>query len=381
MFLFDVDQPQVVYTAEDVGCGIISRVDLRTNIVEKVFTTDFFHPDTSKPLDTMNSVKALAQNAVLGGSQLLVGGSKSFTIGLVDLRCLPPIPADWEEMDEGSVYRGNPFVKMWSPEFTTEKDNDNNSKVTKDIMKHNSSYRKSNARASISGLSFSSDGSSILASYQGDQIYTFNTYSKNGGDDFEYKKVFKITTYAEALVLHAKELEDQSKESEIEKKIRLESIDNMKKKDKNREQNMKSGPLNLYGGHINHATFLKAVSFFGPRDEYIVSGSDTGHLWVWDSSSGSLDLDEPEDRTCRVVNFLKAGNFDSYIILFCIIVCFFSLFYFILFYFIFLYFILFHFILFYFILFYFILFYFILFYLILFYLILFYFISFYFISF
>ena len=62
----------------------------------------------------------------------------------------------------------------------------------------------------------------------------------------------------------------------------------------------------MLGGHINYATFLKNVSFFGPRDEYVISGSDSGHLWVWTTASGSLDTVCPEDRSCRVVNVLKA---------------------------------------------------------------------------
>jgi hypothetical protein len=66
------------------------------------------------------------------------------------------------------------------------------------------------------------------------------------------------------------------------------------------------GAQAIYGGHINYATFLKSVSFFGPNDEYIVSGSDSGHLWIWDSSSGDNDTCNPYKRECSVVNLLKA---------------------------------------------------------------------------
>ena len=68
------------------------------------------------------------------------------------------------------------------------------------------------------------------------------------------------------------------------------------------------GALGMLGGHINYATFLKNVSFFGPRDEYVISGSDSGHLWIWTTASGNLDTLCPEDRCCRVVNVLKADS-------------------------------------------------------------------------
>ena len=79
------------------------------------------------------------------------------------------------------------------------------------------------------------------------------------------------------------------------------------------------------GGHINHATFLKTVDFFGPKDEYVVAGSDGGDLFVWDARSGallpshstygtthgvgSLPDDEIADReACKVVNVLKTDS-------------------------------------------------------------------------
>jgi hypothetical protein len=43
----------------------------------------------------------------------------------------------------------------------------------------------------------------------------------------------------------------------------------------------------LYSGRDNCLT-VKGVSFFGPSDEYIVSGSDCGHLFVWSKVDGCL---------------------------------------------------------------------------------------------
>ncbi|CCX14282.1 Similar to Uncharacterized WD repeat-containing protein C609.03; acc. no. O94527 [Pyronema omphalodes CBS 100304] len=43
----------------------------------------------------------------------------------------------------------------------------------------------------------------------------------------------------------------------------------------------------VYRGHVNLRT-VKDVNFFGPRDEYVVSGSDCGNLFIWDSHTTEL---------------------------------------------------------------------------------------------
>ena len=42
-----------------------------------------------------------------------------------------------------------------------------------------------------------------------------------------------------------------------------------------------------YRGHRNDET-VKQVNFFGPRSEYVVSGSDCGHIFLWETESGKL---------------------------------------------------------------------------------------------
>ncbi|KAF2692061.1 WD40 repeat-like protein [Lentithecium fluviatile CBS 122367] len=43
----------------------------------------------------------------------------------------------------------------------------------------------------------------------------------------------------------------------------------------------------VYTGHCNVRT-VKDVNFFGQQDEYVVSGSDCGHLFIWDSKTANL---------------------------------------------------------------------------------------------
>ncbi|PWY86960.1 WD40 repeat-like protein [Aspergillus heteromorphus CBS 117.55] len=51
----------------------------------------------------------------------------------------------------------------------------------------------------------------------------------------------------------------------------------------------------VYRGHCNIKT-VKDVNFFGLDDEYVVSGSDSGHLFIWDR------------KTCKLVNILEGDS-------------------------------------------------------------------------
>jgi len=43
----------------------------------------------------------------------------------------------------------------------------------------------------------------------------------------------------------------------------------------------------VYSGHRNSQT-IKGVNFFGPNDEYVVSGSDCGHIFIWNKKDAKL---------------------------------------------------------------------------------------------
>lgn len=45
--------------------------------------------------------------------------------------------------------------------------------------------------------------------------------------------------------------------------------------------------VHCYQGHRNGAT-VKGVNFFGPKSEYVVSGSDCGNLYFWDKNTESI---------------------------------------------------------------------------------------------
>lgn len=94
---------------------------------------------------------------------------------------------------------------------------------------------------SVSGIDVSRDGGRLVGNYQGDNIYLFDVH----------------------------ELPVDGSEAGV-------------------------GARSCLGGRINYATILKTVHFFGPRDEYVISGGDSGYLWIWDSQSGLL-MDDDDD--------------------------------------------------------------------------------------
>ncbi|GBG78376.1 hypothetical protein CBR_g26405 [Chara braunii] len=54
--------------------------------------------------------------------------------------------------------------------------------------------------------------------------------------------------------------------------------------------------VKVYKGHRNSKT-IKGVNFLGPRDEYVISGSDCGHIFIW------------RKKDAKLVQFLK-GDMD-----------------------------------------------------------------------
>lgn len=62
-----------------------------------------------------------------------------------------------------------------------------------------------------------------------------------------------------------------------------------------------SSHTKVYRGHCNIKT-VKDVNFFGLNDEYVVSGSDSGHVFMWDRKSGNLvNILEGDSEVVNVV--------------------------------------------------------------------------------
>ncbi|KAM7314262.1 DDB1 and CUL4-associated factor 8 isoform X2 [Ixodes scapularis] len=113
------------------------------------------------------------------------------------------------------------YVRVYDRRFTSEESN-----PMKKFCPHH--LLNSDVRASVSCLVYNFDGSEILASYNDEDIYIFNS-SHSDGAEFVHR----------------------------------------------------------YKGHRNSQT-VKGVNYFGLRSEYVISGSDCGYVYLWDKESGHI---------------------------------------------------------------------------------------------
>ncbi|XP_068593688.1 DDB1- and CUL4-associated factor 8 [Cebidichthys violaceus] len=120
-------------------------------------------------------------------------------------------------------------------------ENDNNGVLKKFCPSH---LVSSESKTNITCLVYSHDGTELLVSYNDEDIYLFDSNHSDGAD---YRRRYK--------------------------------------------------------GHRNNAT-VKGVNFYGPCSEFVVSGSDCGHIYLWDKYSARIVQFMEGDRG-GVVNCLE----------------------------------------------------------------------------
>ncbi|XP_036374769.1 DDB1- and CUL4-associated factor 8 isoform X2 [Megalops cyprinoides] len=131
------------------------------------------------------------------------------------------------------------YVRIYDQRKINE--NDNNGVLKKFCPSH---LVSSESKTNITCLVYGHDGTELLASYNDEDIYLFNSQHSDGAD---YCRRYK--------------------------------------------------------GHRNNAT-VKGVNFFGPCSEFVVSGSDCGHIYLWDKQSARV-VQYMEGDKGGVVNCLE----------------------------------------------------------------------------
>ncbi|XP_077415485.1 DDB1- and CUL4-associated factor 8 isoform X2 [Vanacampus margaritifer] len=131
------------------------------------------------------------------------------------------------------------YVRIYDQRKINE--NDNNGVLKKFCPSH---LVSSESKTNITCLVYSHDGTELLASYNDEDIYLFDSNHSDGAD---YCRRYK--------------------------------------------------------GHRNNAT-VKGVNFYGPCSEFVVSGSDCGHIYLWDKHSARIVQFMEGDRG-GVVNCLE----------------------------------------------------------------------------
>uniref|UniRef100_A0A8C5MPW6 DDB1- and CUL4-associated factor 8 n=1 Tax=Leptobrachium leishanense TaxID=445787 RepID=A0A8C5MPW6_9ANUR len=158
-------------------------------------------------------------------SRLVVTKEKDKKIGLYTIYVNPANTYQF------AVGGRDQFVRIYDQRKINE--NENNGVLKKFCPHH---LVTSEGKANITCLVYSHDGTELLASYNDEDIYLFNSTHSDGA---EYIKRYK--------------------------------------------------------GHRNNAT-VKGVNFYGPNSEFVVSGSDCGHIFLWEKSS------------CQIVQFMDGDK-------------------------------------------------------------------------
>ena len=71
-------------------------------------------------------------------------------------------------------------------------------------------------------------------------------------------------------------------------------------------------PINNFVGHRNKRTICKQAIFYGKNDEWIISGSECGHFYVWKNEVGNSHQNSPIAAylaDSRVVNSLDSDGY------------------------------------------------------------------------
>lgn len=138
---------------------------------------------------------------------------------------------------------------------------------------------------SVSGLDLSRDGKELLVSYESDQIYTFPV--------FPHSQSPRRSATDQLMEL-------LDKDSDIERSVDNDNDGTIYPWGKGKRilPELKV----QYGAHLNRFTFLKNATYAGPRDEYICTGSDSGHAWIYEKATGAVvSFWKADQSTCNGV--------------------------------------------------------------------------------
>uniref|UniRef100_A0A8C3MSE3 Uncharacterized protein n=1 Tax=Geospiza parvula TaxID=87175 RepID=A0A8C3MSE3_GEOPR len=159
-------------------------------------------------------------------SKLVVTKEKEKKVGLYTIFVNPANTSQF------AVGGRDQFVRIYDQRKIDE--NENNGVLKKFCPHH---LVNCESKANITCLVYSHDGSELLASYNDEDIYLFDSSHSDGSAQYSRR----------------------------------------------------------YKGHRNNAT-VKGVNFYGPKSEFVVSGSDCGHIFLWEKSS------------CQIVQFMEGDK-------------------------------------------------------------------------
>ncbi|CAA2955316.1 DDB1- and CUL4-associated factor 8 isoform X2 [Olea europaea subsp. europaea] len=204
--------------------GLVQHIDLRTSIATELFTCQSVHPQNYKSVIQLNTISIDPRNP----NFFAVGGSDQFA-RLFDIR-----KYKWD----GSTEFGQPINFFCPPHLVGDEN------------------------VGITGLAFS-DQRELLASYNNEFIYLFTGDMGLGPDLVPTSSVSDDSDAGDMSPDH----------NSVASPAAIDG-------------NTTAAPQ-VYKGHLNCKT-VKGVNFYGPRCEYVVSGSDCGRIFIWKKKGGKL---------------------------------------------------------------------------------------------
>jgi len=141
------------------------------------------------------------------------------------------------------------------------------------------------SRHHITCLAYSVTGGELLATYSGGKILKFDSSPSSKGEDNALLQVYRGLSNPKPFPL----------------------IIDVFYFSHSKSFGVSFFQLFCNAGHRNMRT-VKSVNFYGPESEFVVSGSDCGHIFLWESKSGRIRQVMKGDRD--VVNVLEPHPFD-----------------------------------------------------------------------
>lgn len=167
-------------------------------------------------------------------------------------------------VDSNYVFAGGSGDEVHLFDLRMDAGGDENSRV---VERYRPRILRNGDNVSVCGLDVSKDGRELLVSYESDQIYTFpifNQAASSAGPTLE-----EIDEWSDLYLQDSDEFVSD---------------------------------LASYGGHLNRFTFLKSARYAGPNDDYICTGSDSGHAWIYNKSNGTVaSLLSADSHVCNGV--------------------------------------------------------------------------------
>lgn len=220
--------------------GLVQHFDLRTGAATELFTCQSIRERISMPVVNLNAIAIDPRNPNL----FAVAGSDEYT-RIYDIR-----KYKWD----ASADFGHPTDYFCPPHLIGDE------------------------LVGITGLAYSDQGE-LLVSYNDEFIYLF-TRDMGMGPNPTFTSPVSVGSDTDEMKADQESTEPPS----------------------NMDTDVNTGPQ-VYKGHRNCET-VKGVNFFGPRCEYVVSGSDCGRIFIWKKKGGELIRVMEADK--RVVNCIES---------------------------------------------------------------------------